>query len=244
MKILCAFLLAASLLGVSSAHGGFLEDLEKKAQDQLGDKKKGSGAEFDSETVIAGLKEALSVGAQNGVSVVSRLDGYFGNSLIRIPVPDKVRNIADVLRRYGFHKEVDRFELSMNRAAEQAGPQALAFFKGAVREMTIPDAMKILRGKDTEATEYLKAKTFDRIYAAFKPAVSSAMNDVGVTHAFKEMMDKTRSIPLLRKESVDLDHYVTSKALDGLFLMVGTEEKKIRKDPAARVTELLKKVFR
>jgi hypothetical protein len=144
----------------------------------------------------------------------------------------------------GFRKEVDAFELSMNRAAEKAAPQALSFFVGAVKEMTIPDAMKILRGNDTAATDFLKSKTYVRIYGAFKPVVTSAMNDVGVTRSFKELMDKARTIPLLKRETVDLDHYVTSKALDGLFIMVGQEEKKIRKDPAARVTELLRTVFK
>ena len=142
------------------------------------------------------------------------------------------------------HKEVDAFILSMNRAAEKAAPQALSFFTDAVKEMTIPDAVGILRGNDTAATDFLKSKTYDRIYGAFKPVVSSAMNDVGVTHSFKQMMDKARTIPLLKREAVDLDHYVTSKALDGLFIVVGQEEKKIRKDPAARVTELLKTVFK
>jgi hypothetical protein len=132
----------------------------------------------------------------------------------------------------------------MNRAAEKAAPQALDFFVAAVKEMTIPDAVAILRGNDTSATSFLKSKTFDRIYGAFKPTVTAAMNDVGVTRSFKEMMDKARTIPFLKQEAVDLDHYVTSKALDGLFTIVGQEEQKIRKDPAARVTDLLKKVFK
>jgi hypothetical protein len=237
------FILALSLVSASLAHAGLLDDLEKKSRELTG-KKKSSGGELDSNTIIAGLKEALSIGAQNGVKLVSREDGYFGNQLIRILVPEKIQKTAKLLRKAGFGKEVDKFELSMNRAAEKAGPRALAFFIDAIREMSIPDAVKILRGKDTEATEYLRAKTYERIYGVFKPVVSSAMNDVGVTRSFKEMMDKTKNVPLLKKESVDLDHYVTSKALDGLFLMVGQEEKKIRKDPVARVTDLLKKVFR
>jgi hypothetical protein len=175
---------------------------------------------------------------------VSKVDGYFGNPFIRIPVPENVRKIERTLRKVGLNKEVDKFILSMNRAAEKAAPQALSFFVDAVKEMTIPDAVNILHGNDTAATDFLKSKTYQRIYGAFKPAVSTAMNDVGVTRSFKEMMDKARNIPLLKREAVDLDHYVTTKALDGLFIMVGQEEKKIRKDPAARVTDLLRTVFK
>ncbi|HEX9136525.1 MAG TPA: DUF4197 domain-containing protein, partial [Nitrospirota bacterium] len=200
--------------------------------------------EPDTNTIVSGLKEALSIGAKNGVKTVSQVDGYFGNPLIRIPMPENIQRIEKALRKAGFNKEVDRFILSMNRAAEKAAPQALNLFVNAVKEMTIPDAVGILRGNDTAATDYLKSKTFDELYKSFKPSISSSMNDVGVTRTFKEMMDKTRRIPFLKKESVDLDHYVTSKALDGLFTVVGQEEKKIRKDPAARVTELLKTVFK
>jgi hypothetical protein len=159
-------------------------------------------------------------------------------------MPDKLHRIEKDLRRAGFSKEVDKFVLSMNRAAEKAAPEALSLFINAIKEMTIPDALKILRGNDTAATDFLKSKTYDQLYQLFKPSISSSMDDVAVTRAFKEMMDKARHIPFLKKESVDLDQYVTSKALDGIFTVVGEEEKKIRKDPAARVTELLRTVFK
>ena len=231
--------LTLCLSAASPAQAGLRDRIEKK----LNDRTSGSG-ELDTNTIIAGLKEALSVGAKNGVTNVSRVDGYFGNPLIKLPVPEKIKKIEKMLRKYGFHKEVDQFILTMNRAAEKAAPKALDFFVAAVKEMSIPDAVKILRGKDTEATEYLRSKTFDRISGEFKPIVTAAVNDVGVTRSFKEMMDKARTIPFLKKEVVDLDQYVTSKALDGLFTMVGQEEQKIRKDPGARVTELLKTVFK
>ena len=204
----------------------------------------GTGKGPDNDTAISGLKEALSIGTENAVKSVSQTDGYFKNKMIRILMPEKIQKVADVLSKVGYQKEVDDFILSMNRAAEKAAPQALSIFTDAVKEMTIPDAVKILHGNDTAATDFLRSKTYDRIYGAFKPVVSSAMNDVGVTHSFKQMMDKARTIPLLKREAVDLDHYVTSKALDGLFIVVGQEEKKIRKDPSARVTELLRTVFK
>jgi hypothetical protein len=239
MRPIVVLLLMAALFGASFAHAG-LADKVREYREQ----KQGTGGEPDTATVAAGLKEALTIGAKNGVSAVSKVNGYFGNELIRIPMPEKLQKIENMMRKFGFHKEVDTFVLTMNRAAEKAAPRALSFFTDAVREMTIPDAVGILRGNDTAATDFLRAKTYSRIYDAFKPVVSSAMNDVGVTRAFKQMMDKARTIPFLKGEVVDLDHYVTSKALDGLFVVVGQEEKKIRKDPAARVTDLLKTVFR
>jgi RNA binding exosome subunit len=227
------------LLAVPQAQAGMRDRIKKV----LNDRNEGSG-ELDTNTIAAGLKEALSVGTRNSVTKVSQVDGYFGNQLIRIAAPEKIKKIEKVMRKAGLGKYVDKFILSMNRAAEKAAPQALEFFVAAVKEMTIPDAVAILRGNDMAATDYLKSKTFDRIYGAFKPVVTATMNDVGVTRSFKEMMDKARTVPLLKNEVVDLDHYVTSKTLDGLFTMVGQEEQKIRKDPAARVTELLKKVFK
>jgi hypothetical protein len=239
MRRTSIIILLLSLFIASSAYAGFLDKVREYRE-----KDRQSRNEPDTDTIVSGLKEALSIGAKNGVKTVSQVDGYFGNPFIKIPMPEKILRIERALRKAGFNKDVDKFILSMNRAAEKAAPQALTFFVDAVEEMTIPDARTILRGHDTAATDYLKSKTFDKLYQSFKPHISNSMNEVGVTRAFKEMMGKTRHIPFLKKESVDLDHYVTSKTLDGLFAVVGQEEKKIRKDPAARVTELLKTVFK
>jgi RNA binding exosome subunit len=197
----------------------------------------------DDKTIVSGLKEALSIGTENAVKKVSQTDGYFGNQLIKILMPEKIQKVADVLKKVGYQKEVDEFTLSMNRAAEKAAPQAASFFGDAIKEMTFEDAKKILNGGDTSATEFFKSKTHEKIYKAFKPVVSSSMNEVGVTRSYKELIGKYESIPFMKSESLDLDHHVTTKALDGLFTMVGQEEKKIRTDPAARVTDLLKTVF-
>lgn len=236
-------LFLGALLLIAAPASADLRDQFLKFQNEYLDKDKPSDA-LDNNTVAAGLKEALSVGTRNSVSLVSKADGYFKNPQIRIPLPENVRKIEKVLRSAGMGREVDKFLLSMNRAAEKAAPRALDLFLGAVKEMTIPDAISILRGNDTAATDYLKAKTSDKLYRSFRPEVSAAMDTVGVTLSFKRMMDKARSIPFLKDESVDLDHYVTTKALDGLFLMVSHEEMKIRKDPAARVTDLIRKVFK
>ncbi|HEY3278651.1 MAG TPA: DUF4197 domain-containing protein [Syntrophorhabdaceae bacterium] len=202
-----------------------------------------SGSSQDNATTASGLKEALQVGTDNAVKSVSKPNGYFSNSLIKILMPDKIQRVADALGKMGYQKQVDDFVLSMNRAAEKAAPKATALFMDAIKSMTFDDAQKILKGGDTAATQFFKQKTSSKLYAEFKPVVSSTMDQVGVTRSYKEMMGKAESVPFLPKESVDLDHYVTNKSLDGLFTMVGQEEKKIRTDPAARVTDLLKTTF-
>ncbi len=200
-------------------------------------------SDVDDSTAASGLKEALAVGTENAVKNVSRTDGYFGNQAIKILMPENIRKVADVLKKVGYQKQVDDFVLSMNRAAEKAAPKAAAIFGDAIREMTFEDVRGILGGGDTAATDFFKRKTQNKLYEEFKPVVSSSMNEVGVTKSYKEMMGKYESVPFAGKESVDLDHYVTSRALDGLFYMVGQEEKNIRTNPMARTTDLLKTVF-
>jgi RNA binding exosome subunit len=217
--------------------------------DLLGDLLKGvkapssKGSVLDNDTVVSGLKEALSVGTKSAVASVSNTDGYFGNQMIKILMPEKIKNVADVLGKMGFQKQVDDFVLAMNRAAEKAAPEATNYFVGAIKEMTLQDGQKILNGGNTAATDYFKSKTSDKLYTAFKPIVSRSMEEVGVARAYKNMMSSYSSLPFVKSESLDVDNYVTNKALDGLFYMVGQEEQKIRTNPAARTTELLKKVF-
>ena len=251
MKTLCCtvFLifcfLAALLSPLYSAD--FLDDL-KKGLPQVPSAGglpggRGTGAGLDDSTIASGLKDALSVGTKNAVSLVSKLNGYFGNEAIKILLPDNVQKAAELAGKVGFQKQVDDFILSMNRAAEKAAPKAASHFAEAIKAMTIEDARKILSGGDTAATEYFKSKTSSKLYDEFKPSISESMNQVGVTRAYNAMMGKVPAVPFAKPESVDLDHYVTTKALDGLFYTVGEEEKKIRTNPAARTTDLLKKVF-
>ncbi len=228
--------LAVLLWPPTLTHAGLLDNVMKG----IGTSSTGT---TDDGKIASGLKEALSIGTEKAVNNVSQVNGYFGNQLIKILMPDKIQKVAGVLRKVGYQKEVDDFILSMNRAAEKAAPKAKSFFVDAIKKMTFDDAKGILNGGDTSATDFFKEKTHDKIYNAFKPIISSSMDEVGVTHSYKEMMGKYESIPFMSKESVDLDHYVTTKAMDGLFYMVGQEEKKIRTDPAARVTDLLKSVF-
>ena len=226
-----------ALLAVFPVHAGLLDDFLKGS----GGTTPASGP--SNEEAVSGLKEALSIGTGNAVGFVSAKDGYFSNQAIKILMPEKMQKVADVLGKVGYQKQVDEFVLSMNHAAEKAAPKAKSIFVSAIKEMTFDDARKILGGGDTAATEFFKAKTSDKLYAEFKPIVSTSMDNVGTTRRYKDMMKKYNSVPFARSESLDLDHHVTNKALDGLFYMIGQEEKKIRTDPAARVTDLLKAVF-
>lgn len=193
--------------------------------------------------IVAGLKEALQVGAGNAVILTGRLDGFFKNAAIKILLPKQLNTLSKGLRAVGQGQMVDEFVLSMNRAAEKAAPEARKIFIDAVKQMSFDDARKILFGKDTAATEYFKSKTSDKIATAFRPIVEKSMDEVGATRQYKELIGRFQSIPFAKTQSLDIDDYVVGKALDGLFYMVGEEEKKIRKDPLARVSSILKDVF-
>lgn len=191
----------------------------------------------------SGLKEALKIGTENTVNLTGKMDGYFLNQAIKILMPEKLRTLEKGLRAVGYGPQVDEFILSMNRAAERAAPFAKRIFWDAIGEMTFDDVRKIWSGHETAATDYFKGKTTDKLTAAFRPVVDKAMNEVGVTRQYKELVGRYQSIPFVKKETFDLDQYVVTKALDGLFHVLGEEERKIRTDPAAQVTDLLKEVF-
>ena len=212
--------------------------------DLLKDLKKTLGGQSLSEDEIAkGLKEALQVGTARAVEDVSKINGYFNNPKIRIPLPESVQKTEKLIRAAGFGAKVDEFELSMNRAAERAAPEAKALFWDAIKQMTFGDAKKILNGRDNEATLYFQEKTSPRLREIAKPVVRDAMSEVGVTRSYQELDRTVRTIPFAGSYSFDLDQYVTDKALNGLFVVLAEEEKKIRENPAARTTDLLRKVF-
>jgi hypothetical protein len=190
------------------------------------------------------LKEALKIGTGNAVNLTGKTDGYFLNQAIKILMPEKLRTLEKGLRAVGYGPQIDEFVLSMNRSAEQAAPAAKQIFWDALEQMTFEDARKILSGNETAATEYFKGKTTDKLTAAFRPVVDKSMNEVGVPRQYNELVGRYESIPFVKKETFDLDSYVVTKALDGLFHVLGDEEKKIRTNPEARVTDLLKEVFK
>jgi len=193
--------------------------------------------------IASGLKEALKIGTENTVSLTGKLDGYFMNEAIKILMPEKLQTLEKGLRAVGYGPKVDEFIVSMNRAAERAAPQAKQIFWDAIGEMTFEDAKKILSGSNTAATDYFKGKTTDKLTQAFKPIVESSMNEVGVTRQYNELVGKFQAIPFMKSESFDINQYVVGKSLSGLFYVLGQEEQKIRTNPAARVTDLLKEVF-
>jgi hypothetical protein len=219
------------------AYGGF-KDFFKDAMKSLGEEQGLTEGE-----IVDGLKQALEIGTSKAVNLVSQKNGYLENPEIKIPLPENVQKAEGVLRNLGFGRKVDEFERSMNRAAERAAPKATAIFWDAIKKMTFGDARGILDGGDNAATLYFQDKTSTQLQNAFKPIVNQAMSEVGVTQAYQSVDRKIQALPFTKSWSIDIDEYVTDKALDGLFLMLAKEEKKIREDPAARVTDLLKKVF-
>ncbi len=231
------FLLIAYLTGASA---GLFDDALKAVEQPS---PKASQKSPDEKTTASGLQEALTIGTKNAVKEVSKVNGYFGNEAIKILLPDKIKKAGDMLSTIGFKKEVNDFVLSMNQAAEKAAPKALPIFEDAIKHMTFDDAKKILQGGDTAATAFFKEKTQVKLFDEFKPVVTGSMEKVGVAQSYKKMTAGYDQLPFVKKEDVDLDQYITNKALDGLYYMVGQEEKKIRTDPAAQVTDLLKKVF-
>lgn len=179
--------------GISNAQ--FFDNLLQKGVDSLSKDKSQIGAGLSEDSIISGLKEALQIGVGKAVDYSSKADGYLENPQIKIPMPEKIQNVADMLKNIGLQKPVDDFVLSMNRAAEAASPQAKDILLSAVQKMTFDDAKNVLNGGDTAATDYLREKTFNDISGAFKPIVSDTVNQAGVTSAYKEMMSRFLDIP-------------------------------------------------
>jgi len=202
---------------------------------------------LDSATVVQGLTEALTIGTDRAAKALAKPDGYFGNKSIRIDVPSELEHLPPYFQDRGYQAQVNAFVMSLNRAAEKAAPKAPALFANAIRETVFDDPQKILNGGATATTDYFRQKNSEKLVNAFRPAVIASMSEAGVLRAYREMMEKYdyESVAAFPVDNwqFDLEGYVTGKALDGLFVMMGEEEKKIRKDPPARTTELLRKVF-
>ena len=239
MKRVLAVALGLCLAFAATAQMPKLDDLLKG----VGSVKQPAAGAVDDKTGAAGIKEALATGTEKAVKSLGQANGYFGNDAVKILMPQKIQKVADMARMAGYQKQVDEFVLSMNRAAEAAAPLAAKYFGDAIRNMSLEDVRGILAGGDTAATDFFSRKTRDKLYAAFKPVVSTKVGEVGATKAYKDMMGSFESLPMMGRQSLDLDDYVTNKSLDGLFHMVAQEEKNIRSNPAARTTDLLKSVF-
>ena len=198
---------------------------------------------LSNDDIISGLKEALQVGANNAGSLASKMDGYYKNPALFIPWPQEAMKMKEKLTQMGFSNKINEFEMSLNRAAEKAAEQAAPIFIDAVKSMTIGDGLSILRGGDTAATHYLREKTTESLKVKFRPVVKDAIEKVQVTKYWEPLASKYNMLPGVQKVNPDLNEYVTQRAVQGIFILVAGEEKKIRKDPVARVTDILKKVF-
>ena len=194
--------------------------------------------------IVQGLKQALNQGSQNAIKKLGKPDGFFGNPTVKIPMPQSLQKAEDILRTLKQDKYADEFILTMNRAAEQAVPEAAMIFTDAIKEMSFKDARKILNGADNAATRYFQDKSSKRLAKKMMPIVRNATNKAGVTARYKVMVDKLGvASSLVDPDALDIDTYITNKSIDGLFKLLADEEKRIRQNPAARTTELLKKVF-
>ena len=192
---------------------------------------------------VAGLKSALEKGSQQAVAVLGKTDGFFGNAQVKIPLPESLQRVEKMMRRLGMGKQADELILTMNRAAEAAVPQARQLFVDSVKKMTVQDAKGILQGGETAGTAYFRRTTEGELRKRFLPIVKQSTAKVGLAQQYNEYAEQGAAFGLVKKEDANLDNYVTQKALDGLFLMVAEEEKRIRKDPVRAGTDIAKKVF-
>src|SRR5262245_58239997 len=194
-------------------------------------------------TIAAGLREALQIGAERSVARAARPGGFLDDPRVRIPLPPQLDKIGRGLRALGFDSAVDDFEVAMNRAAERAAREAEGPLVAAVAGLRIADARAILWGPDDAATEYLRRASGPALRERFAPVVASAMRSTGVLRAYEELRSRNRALALLKDPTLDLERYVTDETLDGLFTLIREEERRIRNDPAARTTDLLRAVF-
>lgn len=191
----------------------------------------------------AALKTALEKGSVAAVAKLGHVDGFLGNPQVKIPLPESAQRAEHMLRRVGMGKYADELIVTMNRAAESAVPEAKTIFVDAVKKMSVQDAKGIIKGGDTAGTEYFRRTTRDQLHKRFRPIVEKATARVQLAQKYDQYADKAVAVGMLKKEDADLDEYVTQKALDGLYVMVAEEEKKIRKDPVGTGSAIIKKVF-
>ena len=228
--------LAVLFLTVQTTQAQLIKDILNKAT------KSTSGSNLSNEDIISGLKDALRVGTDSSTKKLGSVDGFFKDAAIKILMPEEAKKVERTLRSFGMGSVVDKAILSMNRAAEDAASGVGTIFWDAIKGMSITDGLKILRGGDFAATDYLKSMTTKQLTEKFRPVIENSLVKMDATKYWKDVFTNYNRFS---KEQVntDLTAYVTEKALAGLFYNIGLQEQKIRKDPAAQVTDILKKVF-
>jgi hypothetical protein len=239
MKKVLYIVVISILLGLP-AKAQFLKDLKKAAENVIEETSKTG---FSEEEASKALKEALTIGIKKGVSQLSKPDGYFRDPQIKIPMPKEAKTVEEKLRMLGQGKAVDNAIESMNRAAEDAANGAKDIFVAVIKELTLKDVMNIVSGEDDAATRFLEDHTRTRLIEKFKPVIKVSLDKVGATKYWNTVFSSYNKLPFVKKVNPDLLDYVTNKAIDGLFVQIAKEELEIRKNPVARVTDLLKKVF-
>lgn len=238
VRIAPCLLLLASFSAVASWKDSF-KSLFQQAQQSPA-----ASAALDNSQIVAGLREALAQGTTKAINQLGQTDGFWKNTAVRIPLPQPIAGFEQTLRQFGQGPRLDQFQLTMNRAAERAVPQVADIFGNAVRLMTVSDAQAILQGQDDAATRYFQRTTTASLKQKILPLVQNATASVGVTQSYKSLTAQAGPyLQLAGRSTPDLDGFVTDKALDGLFTTIAGEEKRIRENPAARGTDLLKKVF-
>lgn len=245
-----AIAIAAGIAVATVATAG-AQSLEQQLKDRLLGTSN-STSNLNERDAAGGIKEALAQGVDRSIRQLGKPDGFFRDQAVKILVPEKLRRVADLARQLGAGKKVDAFELSMNRAAEKAVPAAAGIMADAVRQMTLQDAIGLVRGGDTSATDFFRRTSEQKLYDAFRPIVEKQTAAVGVTQKYKDFTKKAGGNALAgallggngnSATSADLDDYVTREAIDGLFHVIAEQEKQIRRNPAARTTDLLRRVF-
>ncbi len=237
-KIITVIALIAALASYDGS-AQLLNKLKKEASKLA----KGSSSPFSSEEAANAIKEALVKGTSKGTDFLSQTDGFFKNPEVKIPFPPEAKKVEKTLRDIGLGNQADRVILSLNRAAEDAAKSAKDIFVTAITKMTLEDAINIVKGNDNAATEYLKRTTTTSLTEAFSPIIEKSLEKTDATKYWGDAMTAYNKVPLVKKVNPDLKAYVTQKSLDALFLMIAKEELEIRKDPMARTSDLLKKVF-
>lgn len=237
MKRLVSVLFLFAGIAVMGQSSSVLNSIEKK----IGG---GSGSSLSSDDIVAGLKQALSLGAQKSADQLSAVNGFLNDKAVKILLPDQAQKAEKTLRGLGMGKLVDDAITSMNHAAEEASKSAAPIFLTAIKNMNVTDGVNILKGSDTAATAYLRKSATPGLTKAYTPVIDSALEKTGATKYWKEVFETYNKLPTtFSKVNPDLSAYVTQKAINGIFYYVAQEEIKIRKDPAAQVTDLLKQVF-
>jgi len=236
MKRTIIFTLLFSAVLLMNCEAQLIKDLKKMVQPSASDK-------LTEEEAASGIREALIKGTTTGVETVSKLDGYFKNPEIKIPFPPEAKEMEQKLRAVGLGNKVDEAVLSINRAAEDAAVAARPIFISAIKNLTLRDVFNIVKGEKDAATRYLKKNTSQQLAVQFRPKIETSLEKVDATKYWDDVITSYNKIPFVNKMNPDLAEYVTEKAIEGLFVMIAREEENIRKNPVARTTELLRKVF-